>query len=108
MWMARCCRATIAYRVSRLQSSQTKVKVSDLQEANKVILYVTSTPDHEVTFTPGVIDWNNMIIACVTNASHANEMEVVECSADSLDPYRSQGGKIIALATANLATENEH
>jgi hypothetical protein len=75
-WVARQCRPDLSYRVSKMQSCATHGCVRDLKEVNKVLEYAKNTADKGLTFKSGVLDWNNMVSCVVTDASHANEVEI--------------------------------
>ena len=88
-WIARQCRPDISYRVSRLRSRVNIGTIADLKEANKVLAYAIATADQGLTFKSGVLDWNNLVSAVVTDASHANEVE--ELKDGRVEAHRSQG-----------------
>ena len=95
-WITRQCRPTLAYRTSKAQSSSAKGMVRDLKEANKTIDYAIRTADKGLYFKSGILDWDNMVLGCVSDASHGNETEHVGGKAE---PHRSQGGRLQILAT---------
>jgi hypothetical protein len=98
-WVARESRPDIAYRTSRLQSRCAKATVADLRECNKVVEYVISTSSVGLTFTPGDIDWDRLVLLTITDASFSNEEDVVD---GVLRPYRSQRGRLHFLCSHTL------
>ena len=107
-WVARQCRPDLAYRVSRMQSASAGGIVADLREANKAVDYALATPDRGLTFRANVLDWDNLISCVITDASHANESQVMKVKGeDSVEPYRSQGARLNALGTPSLISSDE-
>ena len=79
MWICRCCRPTIGYIVSTLQSASKKPIVEDMLKCNKCVRYVNETKDFGLTYKTGV-HWPSragekmeLFIAAVSDASHGNE-----------------------------------
>ena len=52
-----------------------------------------------ITYQSDAIDWDNMVIGSIADASHSNEIEVV---GDRVEHYRSQSGRFTVLATPSL------
>ena len=104
-WIARQCRPDISYRVSRLRSRVNIGTIADLKEANKVLAYAIATADQGLTFKSGVLDWNNLVSAVVTDASHANEVE--ELKDGRVEAHRSQGARLQLLATPSIIDGTE-
>ena len=75
--------------------------IADLKEVTKVLAYAHSTADHGLTFKSGVLDWNNLVSAVVTDASHANEVEKLQHG--RVEAHRSQGARLQLLATPKIA-----
>ncbi|CAE7258466.1 unnamed protein product [Symbiodinium natans] len=75
-------------------------------KANKAVDYALATPDRGLTFRANVLDWDNLISCVITDASHANESQVMKVKGeDSVEPYRSQGveeGDRLRAAVADL------
>ena len=92
-------------------SAGAKCKVLDLKEANKVLEYAIETSDRGITFKAGAIDWDNMVMACISDASLAQENEempaLIEAGAKEGEKYRSQGGRLNCLATPSLLEAND-
>ena len=91
----------VSYSVSALQQRVKTLALPDLKECNKVVEYAKGTPDKGLTFKSGVLDWKSMCVGTITDASHAEEEEWVEAT-KSLEPYRSQGGRLNILSTMDL------
>ena len=98
-WMTRQCRPDLAYRTSKVQSMSSKGIVKDIRDANKAIDYAISTADRGLYFKAGVIDWNDMVNGCVSDASHGNESEEIS---GKVENHRSQGGRLQILATPSI------
>ena len=62
--------------------------------------------DKGLTFKSGVLDWKSMCVGTITDASHGEEEEWVE-EMKTLEPYRSQGGRLNVLATMDLVKGEE-
>ena len=59
-----------------------------------------TTPQRGLVYRSGVLDWDNLISCVITDASHANEHEVMTVDTeDSLELLRKQG----LIAWARLA-----
>ena len=88
-----------------------KCCVKDLKEANKVLEYAIETADRGITFKAGAIDWDDMIMCVITDASFAGEKEfmkqLLEAGAKLPEEYRSQGGRLNVLATPSLLAGDE-
>ena len=54
MWIGRCCRPTIGYTVSTLQSASKKPNVEDMLKCNKCVRYAKETKDVGLTYKTGV------------------------------------------------------
>ena len=103
-WVSRQCRPDLAYRVSRIQSSASMGTVSDLKEANNTV----RTHDVGLIFKSNVLDWEKLMCLVVTHASHANESEeMIGNGAVSIEAHRSQGAKMICLASQDLWNGNK-
>ena len=63
-----------------------------------------------LTFKSNVLDWDKLMCLVVTDASHANESEeMIVNGAVSIEAQRSQGAKMICLASQDLWNGNtEH
>ena len=107
-WVTRQCRPDLAYRVSRMQSASNGGTVADLREANKAVDYALATPQRGLVYRSGVLDWDNLISCVITDASHANEHEVMTVDKeDSLELHRSQGARLNCLGTPSLMSSDE-
>ena len=98
--IARCCLPTISYRVAASQSKSKKPVVGDFKTGNTLIRYNLVTADDGIHFHHG-LDWDDMRIGYVGDASFAEEEEYNEFTGE-LEPHRSQGGRIIILASPEL------
>jgi len=79
-----------------MQAASSSGTVKDLKITNKVVEYALNSADRGLSFKSDAIDWNNMVLGTVTDASHANE-----------DDFRSQGARLQILATPSLLDGNE-
>ncbi len=103
MWICRCCRPTIGYTVSTLQSASKKPIVER---------YVKETKDVGLTYKTGV-HWPSragekleMCIAAVSDASHGNEFEYLD-DWELRESFRSQGAKVILITNTKAILEEE-
>ena len=71
--------------------------IADLHARNRVVKYAKEYAGRGLVYKAGAINWDDMIIGVVADASHAEEIDE-----NSGRPYRSQGGKILILATPSL------
>ena len=99
-WIARSCRPSIAYRVSALQGRNKKAVVGDLRTCNQVIKYTLETKDEGLWYHHG-LDWSNLVIGYVGDASFSEEKQYNEFTG-AYEPFRSQGGRILILANKVL------
>ena len=61
-----------------------------------------------LTFKSNVLDWGKLMCRVVTDASHANESEeMIVNGAVSIEAHRSQGAKMICLASQELWNGNK-
>jgi hypothetical protein len=98
-WVARQVRPGLSFRVSKLQCIAGKGKIKDLRTANKVLEFALGTSEEGLYFKAEGIEWDEAVICTVTDASFANEVEIVN---DLEEPGRSQQGYIICLAPADI------
>ena len=103
-WIARQCRPDLSYRVSRLQqrSSLGTATLADVLEANKVVAYTLATADRGLTFKANAVDWSDMCVTTITDASHSNEEAPVDGDRGPVEPYRSQAARLTVLASRSL------
>ena len=122
-WITRQCRPELGYRVSRIQSTaQPTGQVKDIKEANKVVDYAKATSSRGLVFKSGMIDWYDMVLGLISDASFAGEVEIrqttnterkalQDAGEEPVMPkeecYRSQGGRIIALMNSSIINGNE-
>ena len=103
-WIARQVRPDLSYRVSKLQTAAGKGFVKDLKECNKVLDYALSTSDQGLHFTADGIDWDNIVVCTITDASFCNE--TIYEDGQKLDG-RSQQGFVLCIAPAGIANMTE-
>ena len=105
-WCARQVGPQYAYRVSKAKKAEVKGTVKDMKDTNKLVEHVVETASRGLTFKAGLLDWDtmNMEIVTVSVASNANEDDV---SVDKVEPYRSQGGRLVCLATPDIINKEE-
>jgi len=78
----------------------TKIaKVSTLKIANKTVEMAKKNSTLGIVYKSDVVDWDNMVIGSISDASHSNEVEVV---GERIENYRSQSGRFIILATPSM------
>ena len=87
---------------SRIYNPKTHLR--DIKEANKTIEFAIRTCEKGLFFKSGILDWDNMVAGCVSDASHGNETEHVDGKAE---PHRSQGGRLQILATPELESGDD-
>ena len=71
-WIARSCRPTLRYNVSKLQGRSRKPLVGDIKICNQVLRYTLATSEDGIDCHHG-LDWSSMIIGYVGDASFAEE-----------------------------------
>ena len=97
-WVARYCRADLAYKVNELQRlCNPKATVSDLRLANKAVELAHQNQDMKLVYKANWIDWKDLAVVTYSDASFANE-----------PGYKSQQGRIHYLTTASRLTEKDH
>ncbi|CAE7418365.1 GIP [Symbiodinium sp. CCMP2592] len=105
-WVCRQCRPDLSYRVSRIQSASNSGTVADIKEANKTVEYAVKTYERGITFRSGLLDWSKpggLMSLVITDASHANEEEELLVNGSvSVEHHRSQGARMIFVATPSL------
>ena len=110
-WVARQCRPDLSYRVSKMQQSAAKGTVKDLKEANKVLEYAKDNAYRGLTYKSDSVDWKNLTLGIITDASWSGEEEVIKEATDTsegeTEPYRSQGGRIHVLAVPDIVAGEE-
>ena len=103
-WVSRQCRPDFSYRI---QSASNRGTVADLRQANKSIEYAQDTYQRGLVFKSGVLDWETpggLVQVVVTDASHANEEEEMLVNGMvSIESHRSQGAKMVFLASPDIA-----
>ena len=100
-WVVRSCRPEHVYEVSTLQQSMNKAKVSDVLEANNVTADIQAAAKRGLTFKPG-LNWYESISICIGDSGFGNEDEFID-EWQEFEPFRSQGGKILAIGESQLA-----
>jgi hypothetical protein len=98
-WISRQARPDLAYRTSLLQSQTHVAKVSTLKIANKTVEMAKKHASVGIIYQSGILDWDNMVVGSIADASHSNEIEIV---GDRVEHYRSQSGRLTVLATPSL------
>ena len=97
-WVARYCRADLAYKVNELQRlCNPKATVSDLRLANKAVELAHQNQNMKLVYKADWIDWKDLAVVTYSDASFANE-----------PGYKSQQGRIHYLSTASRLTEKDH
>ena len=97
-WVARYCRADLAYKVNELQRlCNSKATVSDLRLANKAVELAHQNQNMKLVYKANWIDWKDLAVVTYSDASFANE-----------PGYKSQQGRIHYLSTASRLTEKDH
>ena len=98
-WVARQSRPDLSYRVSKLQSVTSKATIKDLVLANKTVEEAKEYSSHGLYFRAKAFDWNSAILVTVSDASWANEKEMVR---GEMESFRSQRARM----TLYLLTHN--
>ena len=101
-WIARQVRPALSYRVSKLQCIAGNGRVSDLRQANKVLELALSTSDEGLYFSSD-FNWDDCVVASITDASFANEEAVVNGDNEA---GRSQQGYVLCLAPADVVNSD--
>ena len=103
-WVARQVRPDLSFRVSKLQTAAGKGHIKDLKECNKVLDYALENSERGLYFTSEGIDWDNIVVCTVTDASFCNE-SIYE-DGQKVDG-RSQQGFVLCIAPADIANRPE-
>ena len=94
-WVARYCRADLAYKVNELQRlCNPKATVSDLRLANKAVELAHQNQNLKLVYKANWIDWKDLAVVTYSAASFANELG-----------FKSQQGRVHYLSTALHLTE---
>jgi hypothetical protein len=99
-WICRVSRADIMANVSKTQQRKKRLDVPALRDANSVVKYAKEHADRGFTFKSGVLDWGNMVGVLVSDASWAEEVDVI-----TNEPHRSLGAMALALANPSFLTD---
>ena len=100
-WVTRVCRPDIAYSVHRLQTVMAQATVYDLCACNQVLNYVKKAPDVGIYYKYEALDFGQMQIYSITDASHANDYDV-STNEGKLLGHRSQSGRFLLLGPPGL------
>ncbi len=103
-WIARQARPDLSYRTSVLQSAGKSPTLATLKLANKTVEIAKSRSQQGIRYEAGALDWDNMIIVAMADASHANEMQVIGTKTEA---YRSQSGRLLMLASPSVLTGDD-
>ena len=93
-WIARQGRPDLLYRTSRLQSLTKAATVATLKEANKTVELALEGIGSSLYFHAGRLDWQNVGILTVTDASFAHE-----------ENHKSQQGRFHFLVSSEQARD---
>ena len=105
-WVARQSRPDLSYRVSKLQSVTSKATIKDLVLANKTVEEAKEYSSHGLYFRAKAFDWNSAILVTVSDASWANEKEMVR---GEMESFRSQRARMTLLVDSQfLNSDEEH
>ncbi|CAE7947914.1 RE2, partial [Symbiodinium sp. KB8] len=99
-WVTRVCRPDIAYAVHKLQTSMSQATVNDLVMCNSVLSYVKKTPNEGILYKYEALDYDDMEILSVADASHAADYDVNKNG--KLMGHRSQSGRMLLLASSSF------
>ena len=75
-----------------------------MEEANKLLNFALEHSDKGIYFSSKEINWNDMIVCTIIDASFANEKVVVS---NETEGSRSQQGYIVVLAPADMMNRSE-
>ena len=97
-WVARYCRADLAYKVNELQRlCNAKATVSDLRLANKAVELAQQAKDLKLVYKAGWVNWSDLAVVTYSDASFANE-----------EGYKSQQGRLHYVTNASRLGEKDH
>ena len=91
-------RPALSDKVSKLQCVAGNGRVRDLRQANKVLELALKTSEEGLYFSSD-FNWDDCVVASITDASFGNEEEVVKGDNEA---GRSQQGHILCLAPADV------
>ena len=100
-WISRVCRLDILANVSKLQQNKKHVTKRALRDCNKVIKYARDHSKRGLWFKSRKLDWSNMIMLSITDASWSDEKDP-----DTGEEHRSLGGRITAFGTPSYVSED--
>ena len=103
-WIVRQCRPDFSFDVSKLQTLQARAKVKDLLFANKVLRRMQASASQGLVYSSNGLDWGNALLAVATDASHAQEQQMVN---GELEDYRSQAGRLVMLVSPEFENGDE-
>ena len=103
-WIARQARPDLSYRTSVLQSAGKDPTFATLKLANKTVEIAKAKAQQGIRYEAGSVDWDNMIVVAMADASHSNEIEVIGTRTEA---YRSQSGRLLMLASPDILSGNE-
>ena len=84
-----------------MQQRTNKALISDLVSIDHLIKYLQSTKTRGLTFKPE-LDWYNPVLIVIGDSSHGGEVECID-DWEELEPFRSQGAKILVRGECQLA-----
>jgi hypothetical protein len=87
-----------------LQSAGKAPTLATLKLANKTVEIAKDHSKQGIRYGAGVVDWDNMIIVAMADASHSNELEVIGTKTEA---YRSQSGRLLMLASPSILKGDE-
>ena len=97
-WVARYCRADLAYKVNELQRlCNAKATVSDLRLANKAVELAHQNQNMKLVYKANSVNWQDLAVGTYSDASFANE-----------PGFKSQQGRIHYLTSASHLMEKDH
>ena len=67
-----------------------------------MVQFAKDQPRRGITFKSGAVDWSRFVVLSVTDASHADEVDL-----EIGGPYLSQGGNITGLASASIVAGDD-
>ena len=82
VWIARLCRPTFSFNVSKLQGHSRKPLVGDIKTCNTVIRYTLAISEDGIYVHHG-LDWNHAVIGYVGDAGVAEGDQVIELQESS-------------------------
>ncbi|CAE7591026.1 RE1 [Symbiodinium sp. CCMP2592] len=86
-WLVRVCRPDMAFSVARLQTAVSRPVVQDLLDANNLVKYAARTKEKGLMYPAKKINFNDMALIAIQDASYAADFDVNRSYLENLDGH---------------------